>query len=63
MNLNPLMVQPSLKNLMFYKSNKNMSIKSNHLSTQEYEQNFSDIHPPFETPDAALVEANRCLFC
>jgi dihydropyrimidine dehydrogenase (NAD+) subunit PreT len=29
----------------------------------EYEQNFSDIHPPFETHDAALVEANRCLFC
>lgn len=26
-------------------------------------QNFSDIHPPFETKDAALVEANRCLFC
>jgi dihydropyrimidine dehydrogenase (NAD+) subunit PreT len=40
-----------------------MSIKSNHLTNQEYEQNFTDIHPPFETPDAALVEANRCLFC
>ena len=25
--------------------------------------NFSDIHPPFETRDAALVDANRCLFC
>ena len=40
-----------------------MSIKSKHLTNQEYEQNFTDIHPPFETPDAALVEANRCLFC
>ncbi|HRH58890.1 MAG TPA: NAD(P)-dependent oxidoreductase, partial [Chitinophagales bacterium] len=30
---------------------------------EQYEQNFSDIHPPFETEDAALVEANRCLFC
>lgn len=40
-----------------------MSISSNRLSRQEYEINFSDIHPPFETEDAALVEANRCLFC
>ena len=40
-----------------------MSITNNRLSNKEYEQNFTDIHPPFETPDAALVEANRCLFC
>jgi glutamate synthase (NADPH/NADH) small chain len=40
-----------------------MSIKSNRLTTFEYQENFSDIHPPFETKDAALVEANRCLFC
>lgn len=40
-----------------------MAIASNRLSTEQYEQNFSDIHPPFETEDAALVEANRCLFC
>jgi dihydropyrimidine dehydrogenase (NAD+) subunit PreT len=40
-----------------------MSIKVNRLTAGQYEQNFSDIHPPFETPDAALVEANRCLFC
>ena len=40
-----------------------MSIKNNRLTTSEYQENFSDIHPPFETPDAALVEANRCLFC
>src|SRR5450631_546214 len=38
-------------------------IKSNKLSTEQYVQNFSDIHPPFATRDAALVEANRCLFC
>lgn len=38
-------------------------IKNNRLTTEQYEQNFSDIHPPFETKDAALVEANRCLFC
>lgn len=38
-------------------------IKNNRLSGQEYEQNFNDIHPPFETNDAALIEANRCLFC
>ncbi len=40
-----------------------MPIASNKLTTEQYEQNFSDIHPPFETRDAALVEANRCLFC
>jgi dihydropyrimidine dehydrogenase (NAD+) subunit PreT len=40
-----------------------MSIINNRLSQQQYAENFSDIHPPFETKDAALVEANRCLFC
>ena len=40
-----------------------MSIKNNRLTTTEYQENFSDIHPPFETSDAALTEANRCLFC
>jgi glutamate synthase (NADPH/NADH) small chain len=40
-----------------------MAIYNNRLSPEEYKQNFSDIHPPFETADAALVEANRCLFC
>lgn len=38
-------------------------IKNNRLTAEQYEQNFSDIHPPFETHNAALVEANRCLFC
>ena len=38
-------------------------IRDNRLTTEKYEQNFSDIHPPFETHNAALVEANRCLFC
>ncbi len=40
-----------------------MAIINNRLSQQQYDKNFSDIHPPFETTDAALVEANRCLFC
>src|SRR5215211_1595240 len=40
-----------------------MAIQNNRLSTTEYELNFSDIHPPFEKKEAALVEANRCLFC
>lgn len=38
-------------------------IKNNRLTTEQYEHNFVDIHPPFETKDAALTEANRCLFC
>jgi dihydropyrimidine dehydrogenase (NAD+) subunit PreT len=40
-----------------------MAITNNRLSSEQYEQNFADIHPPFENKSAALVEANRCLFC
>src|ERR1700709_247082 len=40
-----------------------MAISNHRLTPEAYAQNFSDIHPPFETKDAALVEANRCLFC
>ena len=40
-----------------------MGIENNRLSPSEYELNFSDIHPPFDKKEAALVEANRCLFC
>jgi dihydropyrimidine dehydrogenase (NAD+) subunit PreT len=40
-----------------------MPIKSNRLKAEEYEQNFSDIHPPFDSRESALIEANRCLFC
>jgi len=38
-------------------------IQSNILSLEQYAENFSDIHPPFETKDAAIAEASRCLFC
>lgn len=40
-----------------------MAIQNNRLSKEQYEKNFSDIHPPFENKTAAQVEANRCLFC
>jgi dihydropyrimidine dehydrogenase (NAD+) subunit PreT len=40
-----------------------MSISNFKLTTEQYEENFSDIHPPFENLTAALVEANRCIFC
>ena len=40
-----------------------MSIKNNRLTEEQYAENFSDIHPPFANIEAALVEANRCLFC
>jgi glutamate synthase (NADPH/NADH) small chain len=40
-----------------------MAIDSNKLSPTQYEENFADIHPPFDSYSAALVEANRCLFC
>src|SRR5215213_7977087 len=38
-------------------------IASNKLTVEDYAVNFSDIHPPFENKEAALVEANRCIFC
>ena len=40
-----------------------MAIKNNRLATEKYKENFADIHPPFESKEAALIEANRCLFC
>lgn len=40
-----------------------MAIKNNRLTSEKYEENFADIHPPFESKEAALIEANRCLFC
>lgn len=40
-----------------------MPISKNRLTPEQYEKNFDDIHPPFESKEAALVEANRCLFC
>ncbi len=40
-----------------------MPIKNSRLTNEQYEQNFADIHPPFENKTAAVVEANRCLFC
>ncbi|MCI0707644.1 MAG: NAD(P)-dependent oxidoreductase [Ignavibacteriae bacterium] len=32
------------------------------LSPEQYEQNFAELHPPF-TPNSAVAEANRCLYC
>ena len=40
-----------------------MGIAPNRLTEKQYEENFSEIHPPFDNKEAALVEANRCLFC
>ncbi len=40
-----------------------MSISNNRLTKEQYDQNFADIHPPFENKTAAQVDANRCLFC
>ena len=40
-----------------------MAIKSNRLTAEEYQLNFSEVRPPFDKKEAALVEANRCLFC
>ena len=32
------------------------------LPIEEYEKNFADLHPPL-TPNSAVAEANRCLYC
>ena len=40
-----------------------MALINNRLTKEQYEKNFADIHPPFENKSAALVDANRCLFC
>jgi dihydropyrimidine dehydrogenase (NAD+) subunit PreT len=40
-----------------------MAIENNRLTQEQYEENFADIRPPFENKTAAVVEANRCLFC
>src|SRR6266496_3628253 len=40
-----------------------MAIQNNRLTNEQYDENFADIRPPFENRTAAVVEANRCLFC
>src|SRR5688572_30127568 len=40
-----------------------MAIENNRLNKEQYEENFADIRPPFENKTAAVVEANRCIFC
>ncbi len=52
-----------MKSFNIQHSTYNIMIKNNRLPQEQYAENFSDIHPPYETADAALVEANRCLFC
>jgi dihydropyrimidine dehydrogenase (NAD+) subunit PreT len=37
-------------------------IVSGRLSADQYAENFSDLHPPFNRHEA-LVEADRCYFC
>lgn len=40
-----------------------MPIVNNRLSKEELHHNFSDIHPPFEHDEGAIIEANRCINC
>lgn len=37
----------------------NIAVK---LTPEEYEGNFAELHPPF-SPNSAVAEANRCLYC
>ena len=40
-----------------------MAISNNKLTPDQYAENFSDIHPPFDSREGAIIEASRCLFC
>ena len=40
-----------------------MSIQNNRLSKEDFAENFSDVHPPFEHPEGAVIEADRCINC
>lgn len=40
-----------------------MAILNSRLNEAAYKKNFSDVHPPFEHPEGAIIEANRCLNC
>lgn len=40
-----------------------MSIQNNRLSQADLEKKFSDVHPPFEHDEGAVIEANRCINC
>ncbi len=40
-----------------------MSIKNNRLSKEVLIENFSDVHPPFEHAEGAMIEADRCINC
>ncbi len=40
-----------------------MSIQSNRLAEKDFITNFSDIHPPYEQDEGALIEASRCINC
>lgn len=55
------LIDSHLSFIMYH--SKKVAIVNNRLTPEEYRQNFSDIHPPFESRESALVEANRCLFC
>lgn len=38
-------------------------IANNRLTFEQYQENFADIHPPFENREGAVIEANRCIMC
>jgi len=40
-----------------------MSIQNNRLSIEVLREKFSDIHPPFEHAEGAIIEADRCINC
>lgn len=40
-----------------------MSIQNNRLSPEDFLAKFSDVHPPFEHDEGAMIEANRCINC
>lgn len=40
-----------------------MALQNNRLSKEDYQESFSELHPPFEHDEGAVIEANRCINC
>ena len=40
-----------------------MPIQNNRLSKEDLAEKFSDVHPPFEHAEGAMIEADRCINC
>jgi len=40
-----------------------MALQKNRLSKEDYQESFTELHPPFEYDEGVMIEANRCINC